>query len=359
MLNHLQTYEHIYAFAGNHIQGYPANNVIATSTMLNLPTGIAVDSVGNVYFADSFSHSVLKVTTSTGIITRVAGTGKVGSGYSGDNGPATAASLNDPWGIAVDRAGNIYIADTENNVIRKVIKWNGIIVTVAGTIYNKVRVNGYFGDGGPATSARLRAPKSIAFDSFGIMYISDSGNNVIRKVGKDGIINTVAGCDLGLIYCGNAGTATAATLNNPSGIAFDSLNNLYIADAYNHVIRKVTRTTGMITTVAGTGVRGYTGNNVLATSALLAYPRGIALDSKNNLYIADSSNHYIRKVTAATGIITLVAGTGYSGYSGDDHPASSARLNLPYGVAIDSSTGNIYIADSRNYVVRMVTSAPP
>ena len=327
--------------------------------MLNLPTGIAVDSVGSVYFADSYGNSVLKVTTSTGIITRVAGVAKVSSiKYSGDNGPATKAYLHSPRGVALDTRGNIYIADTNNNVIRKVTNSTKIITTVAGTIYNAAPVNGYSGDGGLATSARLRAPSSIAVDSYGVMYIADTGNNVIRRVDRTGIISTLAGTGVAG-YSGNNGAATSARLNNPSGVAVDTDRNIYIADTFNHVIRKVTRTTGMITTVAGTGVRGYTGNNVLATSALLAYPQGIALDSKNNLYIADTFNHYIRKVTANTGIITFVAGTGYSGYSGDDHPASSARLNLPYRVAIDSGTGNIYIADSRNYVVRMVTSAPP
>ena len=326
--------------------------------MLNLPTGIAVDSVGSVYFADSYGNSVLKVTTSTGIITRVAGVAKVSSiKYSGDNGPATKAYLHSPRGVALDTRGNIYIADTNNNVIRKVTNSTKIITTVAGTIYNAAPVNGYSGDGGLATSARLRAPSSIAVDSYGVMYIADTGNNVIRRVDRTGIISTVAGTGVAG-YSGNNGAATSARLNNPSGVAVDTDRNIYIADTFNHVIRKVTRTTGMITTVAGTGVRGYTGNNVLATSALLAYPQGIALDSKNNLYIADTHNHYIRKVTANTGIITFVAGNGTKGYSGDDLPASSAQLNLPYGVAIYSGTGNIYIADSHNYVVRMVTSVP-
>ena len=349
----LSTYGYITKFAGNYNSGYPTIGAVATSTKLKYPSGIAVDSVGNVYFADTGSNSVLKVSTSTGIITRVAGSGYSTTKYSGDNGPATKANLFGPKGVAVDPSGNMYIADTNNNVIRQVNR-NGIITTVAGSV-----VSGYTGDGSLATSARLNAPSSIALDSYGVMYIADSGNNVIRKVVLGGAIRALAGTGVAG-YSGNGGAATSARLNNPSGVAVDSVGNIYIADTGNNVIRRVSIYDHTITTVAGTGVRGSSGNNVLATSAQLYFPAGIAFDSKNNLYIADTQNHKIRKVPRNTGIITTVAGTGSEGLDGAASLlATSARLNNPYGVAIHSSTGNIYFTDSYNYCVRKVTSAPP
>ena len=354
MLN--QTYGIITNFAGMQWGGYAIDGIVATSARFFFPSGITVDSVGNVYFANTNYNTIEKVTISTGIITRVAGTG-MGFGYTGDNGPARAAYLFGPEGVTLDATGNIYIADTRNNVIRKVTKSTGIITTVAGTTY-RIALVGYSGDGGLATSARLKAPSSIAFDSYGVMYIADSGNNVIRRVAPSGIISTVAGTGV-IGFTANGGAATSARLSNPKGIAFDSLNNLYIADTLSNVIRKVTNTTGIITIVAGTNrIRGSSGNNVLATSAQLAAPIGLAVDSKNNLYFTDTPNCIIRKVTASTGIITTVAGNGMVGYIGDGADATLAKLDYPNGVAIHSSTGNIYITDTGNTVVRKVTSVP-
>ena len=221
--------------------------------------------------------------------------------------------------MAVDASGNLYIADTGNNRIRKVSA-TGIITTVAGN-----GSAGYSGDGGPATSAQLDGPEGVAVDGSGNLYIADTCNNRIRKVSATGIITTVAG-NGSAGYSGDGGPATSAQLSLPAGVAVDGSGNLYIADSGNNRIRKVSAT-GIITTVAGNGSPGYSGDGGPATSAQLNQPAGVAVDASGNLYIADSSNNRIRKVSA-TGIITTVAGNGFDGYSGDGGPATSAATQL-------------------------------
>jgi uncharacterized protein (TIGR03437 family) len=326
----------IATLAGTATYGFSGDNGLATSAQLNNPYGVAVDPAGNLYIADTFNNRVRKV--SNRVITTVAGDGTVG--FSGDNGPATSAQLADPWSVAVDSAGNLYIADYGNNRIRKVS--NGVIATVAG---NGTR--GSLGDNGPATSAQFYGPAGLAVDSLGNLYIADYGNNRIRKV-SNGVIATVAGGGASL---GDNGPATSAQLALPYGIAVDSGGNLYVADWGNNRIRKVSN--GVIATVAGNGTRGFSGDNGLATAAQLANPQGIAVDSAGNLYIADFGNASIRKVS--NGIITTVAGNGTPGFSGDNGPATSAQLYLPYGVAVDSA-GNLYIGDSGNNRIRKVSN---
>jgi len=313
----------------------------ATSAALDIPEAVAVDSAGNIYIADTGNDRIRKVDPS-GMITTVAGNGSYG--YSGDGGPATAASLASPTCVEVDPAGNLYIADTENNRIRKVDP-SGMITTVAGN-----GSKGYFGDGGSATQASLYDPMGVAVDSSGDLYIADSYNHRIRKVDPSGIITTVAGNGTSG-YSGDGGSATQASLYDPMGVAVDSTGNIYIADSYNHRIRKVDPS-GIITTVAGNGSYGYSGDGGPATSAMLDYPGGVAVDPAGNLYIADTGNHCLRKVDPS-GRITTVAGNGSYGYSGDGGPATSAMLDYPGGVAVDTS-GNIYIADEYNERIRKV-----
>jgi trimeric autotransporter adhesin len=331
--------------AGTDSYGYSGDGGLATSAVLSSPDDIAIDGSGNIYIADSANNRIRMVTKSTGIISTVAGTGS--SGYSGDGGLATSATLNYPRGVAVDASGNVYIADTYNNRIRMVTKNTGIISTVAGS-----GSSGYSGDGGLATSALLYNSRTVAIDASGNIYIADSANNRIRMVTRStGIISTVAGIGSSG-YSGDGGLATSAVLYYPYGVIVDASGNVYIADTFNHRIRMVTKSTGIISTVAGTGLSGYSGDGGLATSAGLYYPCGVAVDASGNIYIADTDIYRMRMVTKSTGIISTVAGNGFHGYSGDGGLATSALLYNPRGVAVDGS-GNVYIADAGNNRIRM------
>jgi sugar lactone lactonase YvrE len=320
---------------------------LATNASLNGPSDVAVDASGNLFIVDSGNNVIRKAGTN-GIMTTVAGNYSTGGSYGGDGGPATNASLNDPLGAAVDACGNLFIADTYNNVIRKV-DTNGIITTVAG---NHKTGGSYGGDGNPATNASLSYPCGAVVDASGNLFIADTGNNIIRKVDTNGIITTVAGnYSTGGSYGGAGGPATDASLNNPSAAAVDASGNLFIADTDNQLIRKVD-TNGIITTVAGNGSYGYSGDGGPATNASLNYPYGVAVDAFGNLLIADSGNNVIRKVDTG-GFIATVAGNGTQGYSGDNGMATNAGLNYPCGVAVDDS-GNLFVADTGNNVIREV-----
>jgi trimeric autotransporter adhesin len=284
-----------------------------------------------------------------GLIDTVAGYGS--KAYGGDGRQATLAKLSSPEGVAFDAAGNIYIADKSNHRIRVVTKVTGIITTLAGD-----GIQGYGGDDAHATSAKLNNPVSVALDASKNVYIADTFNHRIRKVAKStGIITTVAG-DGTAGYSGDGGLATLAKLHNPLGVAIDPSGNIFIADSANFRVRKVTKSNGIITTVAGTGTTGSSGDGGLATSALLGYLYGVATDVSGNIFIADTGNNLIRMVTISTGIITTVAGGRTSGYSGDGGQATSAQLNFPTCVSLDTS-GNIFIADFYNYRIRMVTKS--
>ena len=323
----------------------------ATNAKLTFPLGVAVDSEGNIYIADQTPHTIRKVTKSTGIIDTVAGQINQ-QGSTGDTGPATSAKLNGPSDVAVDSDGNIYIADNTNDVIRKVTKSTGNIDTVAGQIGQK----GSSGDGGPATGAKLDNPFGIAVDSEGNIFIADKRGPAIRKVTKStGNIDTVAGILGQFGSTGDGSAATSANLNEPNGVAVDSSGNIYIADSENSVIRKVTKSTGIITTVAGIiGQFGSSTDGGPATGAKLDTPRGVAVDPAGDIFIPDFNNHVVRKVTASTGIISTVAGIiGVSGPTGDDGPATSATLANPERIAIDS-LGNLFIADVNNQAIRKI-----
>jgi N-acetylneuraminic acid mutarotase len=280
--------------------------------------------------------------SSSGIITTVAGNGT--NGYSGDNGPATSAELFDPAGVALDASGDLYIADEVNNRIRMVSS-SGIITTVAGN-----GTGGYSGDNGPATSAELNSPYGVTLDAAGNLYIADLGNQRIRKVSPIGIITTVAGNGASG-YSGDNGPAISAELFDPAGVAVDTSGSLYIADLGNQRIRKVSPS-GIVTTVAGNGNIGYSGDNAPAASAELDNPTGVALDASGNLYITDEGNQRIRMVSQS-GIITTVAGNGIQGYSGDNGPSTGAELNFPAGVGLDAS-GNLFFADGGGQRIRKV-----
>ena len=320
------------------VLGFSGDGGPAVNALLWWPGAVAVDPAGNIYIADTWNDRIRRV--SGGTITTFAGNGSYR--FSGDGGPASSAALNQPWGVAADAAGNIYIADTWNNRIRKIS--GGTITTVAGN-----GNGGFSGDGGPATGASLWWPAGVAIDAAGNLYIADQRNNRIRKV-SGGIITTVAGTGTG-VFSGDGGPANAATLLNPYGLAVDSAGNLYIADNGNSRIRKVSG--GIITTVAGNGNAGFSGDGGPATAASLNFPMRVVLDLAGNLYIADTWNDRIRKVSGGT--ITTVAGNGTCcGPLGDAGSPINATLSNPYGVAADSG-GNLYIADTNHGLIRKVT----
>jgi sugar lactone lactonase YvrE len=338
--------EIITTVAGTGTAGFNGDNQAATSAQLNFPRGVAVDASGSLFIADNGNHRVRKVAAGTNIITTVAGTGTFG--FNGDNQAATSAQLTNPFGLAVDASGNLFIADSGNARIRKVAAGTGIITTVAGT-----GTAGFNGDNQAATSALLNTPTGLALDPSGNLFIADRFNHRIRKVAAGtGIITTVAGTGTDG-FGGDGGPAGSAQLNNPVGLALDPSGNLFIGDSFNHRIRRVAAGTGIITTVAGTGTGGFGGDGGPAGSARLANPFGPAVDASGSLFIADEANRRVRKVAAGTGIITTVAGTGAAGFAGDGGPATSAQLNPPAGVALDPS-GNLFIADTINQRIRKV-----
>ena len=339
--------------AGDGASGYGGDGGPATSAQINAPRDVAVDSDGNIYIADTNNRRIRKVTASTGVITTVAGDGT--SGADGDNGPATSAQLKQPWSVALDSDGNIYIADRTNFRIRKVTVSTGVITTVAGTVGGT-----YGGDGGQATATALGGSlNGVAVDSAGNIYIAIQQNRILKVTVSTGVVTTVAGTGAAG-YAGDGGQATASTvrLSFPFGLSVDGSNNIYITDTYNNRIRKVDAAgvnAGVISTVAGSsGTPGDSGDGGAATSATMYYPQGsVAVDSAGNLYIADTFNGRVRKVTASSGNISTFAGRLKSDPSGDEGPATEAQLNIPYGVAVDGS-GNLYLSDTVNNRVRKV-----
>lgn len=282
----------ITTFAGTGTGGYNGDNIAATTAQIFNPTGVAADGAGNIYIADKSNNRIRKVTT-TGIITTIAGAGAYGN--TGDGGPATNATLANPYGLAVDGSGNVYIADQGNNRVRRIDN-AGVITAFAGD-----GATGFSGDGGLALNAALHNPYGIACDVAGNVYIADVDNQRIRKVNATGYISSVAGNGVGG-YAGDFGPATDAQLYEPIGIAVDALGTLYIADAWNHRIRAVTNT-GQITTLAGAGLPGYGGDGGSAASAQLKNPNGVAVNAAGDILVADYNNHAIRRITQPTAVI--------------------------------------------------------
>jgi alpha-tubulin suppressor-like RCC1 family protein/sugar lactone lactonase YvrE len=332
--------------AGNGAQGFCGEGKLATDACLNFPRGVAVDKDDNIYISDSDNNRIRKIDRN-GDITTIAGKGN--PGYDGDGGPAIDATFNFINGLAVDSSGNIYVADTGNNCIRMIHADDGSISTFAG---DGTGLSGFSGDEGPATTALLFSPYGISFGVDGNFYIADSGNDRIRKVDPDGIITTVAGSGVSG-FGGDGGQALAADLDNPYNAVIDSNNNLFIADTFNYRIRKVTKD-GIINSVAGTGISGFNGDTRSAVTALLNAPRGIAVDSTGTVFFADNNNHRVRSITA-DGLIHTLAGSGIAGFDGDELPAINSNIDTPNGVTVDGK-GTIYIADTLNNRIRKVTT---
>ncbi len=370
----------IYTFAGNGIQGFSGDGGTATRAEFFSPQGVAADRFGNVYISDSWNNRIRKVNRA-GEISTVAGT--YSSGYSGDGNQGILAELSLPSGLTADSIGNLYIADQYNFVIRKLSPF-GVIRTIAG--------NGTQGSGGDslyACQAQLNYPGAITLDKNGNLFIADQGNNKIReaKLVRDTVyyyslshremrgsffyanqsidflqknslivdtfkMFTVAGTGIPG-YSNDGDSAITAEINIPSGVAVDTAGAVYIADYGNNCIRKVNRA-GVISTIAGNGTAGFSGDGGPARAALLNGPTGLLLDAQGNLYISDANNVRIRKINTS-GIISTVAGNGTSGYSGDGAAALSAQLNLPGAMAFDS-IGNLFFCDQGNNVIRVITA---
>src|SRR5690242_2936344 len=306
----------------------------AVDVPLGPVAGVAAGSNGEILITSATQNLVLKVQTD-GTIKRIAGNGL--RGFSGESAAPLSASLDFPLGVAISGAGDVYVADQNNQRIRQIS--NGSIFTLAGDPFQPD-----LGDQGPANAASLSYPGALALDNSGNLYLTDGGHDRVRIVTLDGNISTIAGNGV-RGFSGDGGNASLASLNNPQGVAVDNLGNIYIADAGNHRIRRVSadRT---ITTIAGTGAAGFSGDGGPATGAMLNFPTGAAVDTSGNVYIADFNNNRVRRVDTA-GTIQTLAGSGQAGFSGDNGPAESALLNRVYAVAVDNR-GNILIADLDN-----------
>ncbi|MFE3183070.1 NHL repeat-containing protein [Streptomyces violascens] len=341
----------IYTVAGDGAADFSGDGGPAVKAALNGPDGVALDSDGNVYIADTSNHRIRKVDAKTQTIATVAGNGT--RDFTGDGGPAVDATFSSPRGLAVDADGNLYIADYYNNAVRRVDAKSHVVTTVAGT----GGVTAFSGDGEPAVKAGLASPTAVAVDGDGNLYVADSSNQRIRRVdAKTQIITTVAGGYTNDFY-GDGGPATHAAFDFPYDVAVDGDGNLYIADRYNNRVRRVDAKTQVISTVAGNGDYGSDGDGGPAVKASFGRPSGVAVDGDGNLYIADNSNQRIRRVDAKTQVISTVAGNGAQGFSGDDGPATSATLHDPAAVAVDGN-GNVYIADTSNHRIRRVNGIP-
>ena len=350
----------ISAAVGNGTAGFSGDGSSAVNAELNFPSSVVVDGSGNLYICDQANYRIRKVDTS-GNISTIAGTGT--SGNTGDTKAATSAEIGSAGGIAVDSSGNIYFSDTAQNLIRK-ISTSGIITAFAGT-----GASGFSGDTTQylidynkannittvllATSAKINSPTGIAVDSKGNVYFSDTGNNRIRRVSvTDSTVTTVAGDGTGAYYGDGAG-AFYAEINHPTAMVFDASDNLYFADSLNHRIRKIAAADGTISTVAGFGQPGKAGDGGLAVNALLHYPSSVSVDHAGNLYIADLVNNRVRMVNT-NGIISTIAGSGRFGNGGDGGPALAATMYFPCSVAVNS-TGTVYVIDNLNDRIRLLT----
>ncbi len=344
--------QNIIGFAGNGNQGYSGDGFPANSGFCELydPFGVFIDKLGNTYITDNQNNVIRKVNTA-GIISTFAGIRMIGPwGYSGDGGPATDAELNLPAGVSGDTFGNVLIADYDNAVIR-MVNTSGIISTIAGSGFI-----GFSGDGGPATNAEMYFPVYLFVDKQENMYVSDLGNDRVRVVNTSGVISTFAGNGI-FGYSGDGGAATSAEIGLPIGICGDSIGNIYIAmgEGTFPVIRKV-NSSGIISTIAGNGQVGYSGNGGQATDAELHFPIGLCFDASGNLLFCDGGNNCVREIDGS-GVISTIAGNGYGGYTGNGGPATSAEIFGPWGIAVNQH-GNVCFADQGNNVVREIVYHP-
>ncbi|MDE1160665.1 MAG: Ig-like domain repeat protein [Acidobacteriaceae bacterium] len=328
--------------AGTGTVGFSGDGASATGATLASPSAVAYDAAGNLYIADANNHVIREVVKASGAISTIAGTGV--EGYDGDGGAATSALLDTPTGIAVDASGNVYIADSHNQRIRKVSA--GVITTIAGT-----GVAGFSGDGAAATAATLNLPSAVAVSSAGVVYIADTDNQRVRQVSSTGVITTIAGTgDQG--YTGDGAAATAAALDSPTGVAIGSTGIVYVADSHNQRVRAISAA-GTMSTLAGSGTPTFSGDfggdGASSTAALLAKPTGVSVDANGNVYVADTNNQRVRQLGG--GVIQTVEGSGGQGFGGDGGVATAAVLNAPKAVGVNAA-GDVAVVDTLDQRVR-------
>ncbi len=337
--------------AGTGEPGRTGDGGPAVKARLNMPFDVAFDAEGNLFFSDTFNHAIRRVDARSGTIATVAGDGT--AGFTGDGGPATHARLNEPYGVVIDAAGDVFFADRFNRRVRRVDARSGTITTLAGDGSKT-----YSGDGGPATRAGMVEPNGVALDPGGRrLFIADVGDNRIRVVDlSSGEISTVAGTGKDR-HEGDGGPASAASIRGARAVEVGRDGTVFILERQGHSLRAVDPKTGLITTRAGTGSPGFTGDGGPAAAATFSGPKEMALDREGNILIVDTENHAIRRIDALTGEITTIAGDGRRGGGGDGGPATAARLDRPHGVAVGSD-GTLLIGDTGNHRIRKVTPVP-
>lgn len=335
--------------AGTGEKGYSGDGGPAAKAKLDQPFDVAFDRAGHLYFSDTFNHRIRKVDAKSGTITTVAGNGK--KGYGGDGGAATAAMLNEPYGVELDAEGNLYIVDRLNYCIRRVDAKSGTIATIAGT-GGKL---GFTGDGGPATQALLREPNGLCLDGKGKLYIADVADQRVRVVNlTSGTIDTLAGNGKS-VSAGDGGAFKNATFAGPRAVACGPDGDIYIVERQGNSVRRIDLKAGTITRFAGTGKKGFTGDGGPATDATFDGPKEIDIDPAGNVYIADTENEAIRRIDGKSGTITTIAGKGRTKTPGlgDGGLATAATLGRPHGVAVGPD-GAIYIGDTNSHRIRRV-----
>jgi DNA-binding beta-propeller fold protein YncE len=326
-------------------KGYAGDGGPAAGALLNGPFDVGFDPLGNLYFSDTFNHCIRRVDASTGVITTCAGCGE--AGYSGDGGPATQARFNEPYGIAVDNAANIYVADRHNHCVRRIDGSSGIVTIFAGN-----GSSGFAGDDGPASRAGMVEPNGLALDpAQNRLFIADVADHRLRVVDlASGVIWTFAGTGEPE-HSGDGGLATAAGIYGARAVKVAADGTVYILERQGSTLRAVDPHSGVIRIVAGTGERGYGGDDGPAAAAVFDAPKELAIDREGNLLIVDTENHAIRRVDLRTRTVATIAGSGRQGGDGDGGPARAAALDRPHGAAV-AADGSIYIGDTNNHRIR-------
>jgi DNA-binding beta-propeller fold protein YncE len=333
--------------AGAGERGFAGDGGPAAQAQLNGPFDVGFDPAGNLYFSDTFNHRIRRVDARTGVITTVAGNGN--AGYAGDFGPALAAAFNEPYGIAVDRRGNIYVADRHNHCVRRVDGASGVVTTFAGN-----GAAGFAGDGGPASRAGLVEPNGLGFDpAQQQLFIADVADHRVRVVDlATDTITTFAGTGAAA-HTGDGGPANIAGVFGARAVKVAPDGTVYLLERQGSTLRAVDPRTGVIATIAGTGDRGYSGDGGPARDAVFDAPKEFALDPGGDILIVDTESHAIRRIYGASGIVETIAG-GRKGADGDGGPAATAGLGRPHG-AVVGPDGAIYIGDTENHRIRKLT----